>query len=98
MKIMSGYINGYTPPHNLILNPGGCAVPSQSMIYAVQASFCQPPSVVHITTPPATTHVILVQITPLLNATPVVTPADDSTNYGMVFWQISIKEGWPWPW
>ena len=85
MKIAAGWINGYNPLHALILNSDGYAVPSPSVISAVQASFFQPPSVVHISLTPTPCHVSMVQLPPPTNTTPIVPPEVNSTNAGMEF-------------
>ena len=87
MKIAVGWINGRTSPRGLMLNSDGYAVPSPSVVSAVLASFFQPPSTVHIPTPVSPLHVGMVQLPPPPNDTPLVPPAVNSTNAGMVFCQ-----------
>ena len=88
MKIAAGCINGYTPTHGLVLNSGEYAVPSPSVIYSVQASFSQPPSMMHIPSTPKPLHVGMVELPPPPNATPLGIPAFNLNNAGMVFMQL----------
>ena len=72
IKIVAGWINGYTPPHGLILKSDGYAVPYLSVISSAEASFSQPPSMIHITLNPKPCHVGMIQPPPPTNAIPIV--------------------------
>ena len=72
MKIAPGCINEYTSPHGLILKSDGYAVPSLSDVSSVEASFFQPPLMVHIPSTPKYLHVGMVQLPPLPNDKPIV--------------------------
>ena len=73
------------PPHGLILNSEGYAVPSPSVISTVQVSFCKPPLMVHIPTLPPPCHDVMVQIPSPMNTTSIVPPSFDSTIAGLAF-------------
>ena len=85
--IASGWINGCTSPHWLILNSDRYIVPYMIVICAVQASFCQPLSMVNITPPSPPCHVAMLQLPPPQNATYIVPPAVYSINTVVAFYQ-----------
>ena len=88
MKIAERWINFYTPPHGLIFNSDGYAVPSPSVIFTVQASFWKNPSMVHTNSAHTPCHICMVQLPPSPNNTPIVPPLVHTTNDGMVFRQL----------
>ena len=67
-------------------------MPVLSVIYAVQASFSLLISIVNIPLPSPPLHVGMVQLPPTTNATPIVPPAVDSTDAGVLFQQVGLEE------
>ena len=91
MNIAAGWINGYNPPHGLILNSDEYAIPSSNVISVVQALLLQTPSMVNIPLTTSPRYVGMLQLPPTPNYTPIVPLVVNSHNSGMTFRQLCSR-------